>query len=237
MTDTDLIKALESFKDNRYTVEELITFINGVPKLNRFYDDRTNDFIKYLETTPNLIKRFVDDLNLNIEVYSKEEICIIDDILKKRLHFFYVLYCMENGQDIVNTKDDIFRNLAINFFLDDDGKIELIDYLINFGVISNSVETLEKNILKDDENITKDNEINIPDGVVENNTELNDEEIKILKLRKHLIDNSLAEIGQRLQIKTCKNSMKQKSLILRTKLGAKTIDEAIRLFEDKYYKL
>jgi hypothetical protein len=31
--------------------------------------------------------------------------------------------------------------------------------------------------------------------------------------------------------------VKQKSYMLRNKLGANTIDEAIRIFEEKYYKL
>lgn len=63
------------------------------------------------------------------------------------------------------------------------------------------------------------------------------EEIAILKLRKTLSDNRFATIGQNLIPNISESNVAQKSLSIRNKLGAKTIDEAVRIFENKYFNL
>jgi hypothetical protein len=57
--------------------------------------------------------------------------------------------------------------------MDNDNKFELIDYIVKFGIISN-VDIIKPS---------------------ENKTILTDEEIEILRLRKHLTKNSLSEIS------------------------------------------
>ena len=64
-----------------------------------------------------------------------------------------------------------------------------------------------------------------------------DEEITILQLRKNLEINTYEEIAKKLPIKLSVNSLKQKVYLLRAKLGADNIDTAIRIFEERYYKL
>ena len=66
---------------------------------------------------------------------------------------------------------------------------------------------------------------------------LTDEEITILQLRKNLEINTYEEIAKKLPIKLSVNSLKQKVYLLRAKLGADNIDTAIRIFEERYYKL
>ena len=146
MVDSNLVIILKDFVNDKFDIREFVSFIKGVPRLKILYQICTQNFLKILREHTSLITRYSTDVDKIVEQYSSEEAKIINNITKNYLHFFYVLYCVDNGEDIITTENDIFRNFAIYFSLDNNNLKNLIDYIIKFGVYTNAAATVIKNV-------------------------------------------------------------------------------------------
>ena len=130
------IESLKCLKDSDNS-NELISFINSISIIKNFYAERVNKFSKYLCGHRELIEKFVDDLSSQTELYkSEEERNIIKDIELNRLHLFYMLSCIENGQRLTETNDNLYIKIALDFCSEyKENNSKLIDYIINFCVV------------------------------------------------------------------------------------------------------
>ncbi len=181
--------------------------------------------IFYFEPCKN-VKNNLNCTNI-IDLYTKLSGKVLDndsfDFIFKYAEFVNNLGCYLLA--VINACDGIFRNKNNNF-------VKLyIKSLFNeiytklYYIINENINTsYYGNIMYSP---TPANYINNP---------LNQEELQILKYRK--MGYSLVEIGQKLNPPLSKSHMSQKSMQIRNKLDtARTIDEAINRFENKYYNL
>ena len=135
-----IIERLNYFKDNKHDEKEFISFINGVSLLQEFYESKIISLEHYIKNHVELIDRFANQLPfVKYEEFDEREIAIIEDILHQKLHFFYVLHNIEKNEDINSYQNNIFRNLAINFYLDNKNKFSL-NFFNNLATINTKIK-------------------------------------------------------------------------------------------------
>lgn len=235
--DADFISQYKKLKDFMECDQETSTHLLSVNKEPNLQDILNKD--KYFKITNNhyplsniskLIKQYVymclpaNISQENKKIYKKN-IEILkeykDKIRKEHLESFYIFY--------IFTK--YYKEYKLSDTYEDYGDLQCESYEIYSTQIVNSTIT----VLKDIMNYYRKNKDKYFDKEVKPE-QFTEEEIFVLRQVKQGI--SLEKIGNKLNPKRKSNNMKQLSLKIRTKLNSvKNISDAVRIFEENYYKL
>lgn len=163
-----------------------------------------------------------------IEVY-KEFLNKAEEIPKtlyiREIYYFETLIFYKDSKNILNQllefKDSFANILTI---------IRILVY-----ICENAINQLS---VKNDETLKNTLIINERQAHMPLKHNLTEEELTILRCRAELSpNNSYKDIIKHLSLNMSENNIKQKAKNINTKLGSKNIDEAVRIFENTYFKL
>lgn len=240
---TQKYRELEQNKEFINARSDFLSLLNAI--CNKTLNDKDSDkiacsnFVEYtnfmLNTLPNNAKEnFINAINIDsfsiidflitlARYYSLEQNLILSAENFKRFESFkqydeYLPFYQLNDSDLNSLFPSSKYYLANVLLLRSSLKLILIFLILSFSNCQNIERPkTEKTLCMD--------------------CPLTPEEINILKLRKTLPDNRFVAIGQNLNPNISQSNVAQKSLSIRNKLGVKTIDEAVRIFENKYFNL
>lgn len=258
----ELILNIDSDAENQNTkiIEDFINWLSdttekGIKSIQYFDDEYSQLFIKAITELLGDLKDFkykfplfIHELTnkmINIPRSLKTDQFIRFDQYQLNKRKIHTELSSEILKKLIDDSIVILMELQAPSLIDEQGErvlINLVDDNHSQKGIQQSLNDMVLKLLEEKEkekgnNGIADNPACSPKENGNQNHSLNTEELEILKLRKHLLENTLENIGLKMNPKIKKNSMKQHSKNLRNKLGANTIDEAVRIFEDKFYKL